>query len=151
VKKYVVDLSKEEAEQLRALTHKGACGARKLRRAQILLAAEEGLTDERIAQVLGTGVRTVERVRKRFVEEGPRRPSPRGPGRAKRPSWTAVRRPTWWLWPAPILPRKPPASAGACGYWPRGWWSSRWSMRSPKRPSGGRSKRGPKKGTSNRG
>jgi hypothetical protein len=28
VKKYVVDLSKEEAEQLRALTHKGACGAR---------------------------------------------------------------------------------------------------------------------------
>jgi hypothetical protein len=27
VKKYVVDLSKEEAEQLRALTHEGACGA----------------------------------------------------------------------------------------------------------------------------
>ena len=70
MKKYVVDLSKEEAEQLRALTHKGACGARKLRRAQILLAADEGLTDERIAQVLGTGLRTVERVRKRFVEEG---------------------------------------------------------------------------------
>lgn len=70
MKKYIVKLTDEEKEQLHALTHKGACGVRKLRRAQILLSANQGLTDERIAQVLDAGVRTVERVRRRFVEEG---------------------------------------------------------------------------------
>ncbi len=71
MKKYIVKLSAEEKEQLRTLTRKGTCGVRKLRRAQILLSANEGLTDERIAQALHTGVRTVERVRRRFVKEGP--------------------------------------------------------------------------------
>jgi transposase len=70
MKRYVVDLSKEESEQLERLTSKGTIGVRKLRRAQILLSANEGLTDKRIAQVIGASVSTVERVRKRFVEEG---------------------------------------------------------------------------------
>ena len=52
------------------LTHKGTCGVRKLRRAQMLVLANEGLTDEEIAQALDGSVSTVERVRKRFVEEG---------------------------------------------------------------------------------
>ncbi len=71
MKKYVVDLSKEEKGRLEELTTKGTIGARKLRRAQILLSANEGCTDKEIAAVLGTAVTTVERVRKRFVEEGP--------------------------------------------------------------------------------
>ncbi len=71
MKKYVVDLSKEEKGRLEELTTKGTIGARKLRRAQILLSANEGCTDKEIATVLGTAVTTVERVRKRFVEEGP--------------------------------------------------------------------------------
>ena len=70
MKRYVVDLSKEESEQLERLTSKGTIGVRKLRRAQILLSANEGLTDRQIAQVIGASVSTVERVRKRFVEEG---------------------------------------------------------------------------------
>lgn len=70
VKRYVVDLDEEEKEQLERLTSRGSTAVRKLRRAQILLSANEGLTDKQIARVLGASVSTIERVRKRFVEEG---------------------------------------------------------------------------------
>lgn len=70
MKKYVVDLSKDESHQLKQLTKKGATGARKLRRAQILLSANKGKADKEIAQILTTSVSTVQRVRRRFVEEG---------------------------------------------------------------------------------
>jgi transposase len=70
MKRYIVKLSEEEKKDLYALTHKGTCGVRKLRRAQMLLLADEGLTDEEIARALDGSVSTVERVRKRFVEEG---------------------------------------------------------------------------------
>jgi transposase len=70
LKKYVVDLGEEEKEQLRRLTSKGTTGARRLRRAHVLLLADEGRADEEIARALGASVSTVERVRKRFVEEG---------------------------------------------------------------------------------
>lgn len=70
VKRYVVELGKEEKEQLERLTSRGSTGARKLRRAQILLSSNEGCTDKQIAMVLGASVSTVERVRRRFVEEG---------------------------------------------------------------------------------
>src|SRR5215211_7932336 len=43
MKKYVVDLSKEERKQLEAITTKGESKARRLRRAHILLLADEGL------------------------------------------------------------------------------------------------------------
>ncbi len=69
-KKYVVNLSKEEKEQLEELTSKGHSAARKIRRAHILLLADEGLKDKEIAKALNAAVTTVERVRKRFVEEG---------------------------------------------------------------------------------
>jgi transposase len=65
-----VKLSEEEKKDLHALTHKGTCGVRKLRRAQMLVLADEGLTDEEIARALDGSVSTVERVRKRFVQEG---------------------------------------------------------------------------------
>lgn len=45
-------------------------GARKIPRARILLLADEGRIDKEIASFLGCAVTTVERVRKRFVEEG---------------------------------------------------------------------------------
>jgi transposase len=69
-KLYRVDLSEEERSRLLSLAQKGKVAARKLRRAQILLLANEGHTDEQIATVLHVGVSTVERIRKRFVEEG---------------------------------------------------------------------------------
>ncbi len=69
MKKYIVDLDEHERNELEQLTTKGRSGARKIRRAWILLLAEEGRTDMEIASFLGSAVTTVERVRKRFVEE----------------------------------------------------------------------------------
>ena len=70
MKKYIVDLDEHERYQLEELTTKGKSGARKIRRARILLLADESREDKEIAYFLGSAVTTVERVRKRFVEEG---------------------------------------------------------------------------------
>jgi transposase len=70
VKNYIVDLHMRERNELEQLTTKGRSGARKIRRARILLLADEGRIDREIASFLGSAVTTVERVRKRFVEEG---------------------------------------------------------------------------------
>jgi len=69
-KKYVVELTDEERNQLLALLKKGKVAARKPCRAQTLLQAEKGASDLLIATTLHPGVATVERTRKRFVEEG---------------------------------------------------------------------------------
>ncbi len=70
-KKYIVRLTEEEREDLTALTKKGKTGARKLKRANILLLADEGRYDAETAEILRTGASTVQRARKRFVEGGP--------------------------------------------------------------------------------
>jgi transposase len=69
-KKYIVTLTSEEREVLLALTKRGKVAARTLTRAHILLQADAGATDEAIAHALHAGMATVERVRKRFVEQG---------------------------------------------------------------------------------
>ena len=65
---YIVDLTEEERTSLLDLIKSGEHSARKLNRARILLLANEGETDEKIAQVLYTSVPTVQRTRQRFVE-----------------------------------------------------------------------------------
>jgi transposase len=69
-KKYHVNLSENERKQLQALLSKGELSVRKVKRAQILLAADRGKVDEEIAQTLQVHVNTVERIRKRLVEGG---------------------------------------------------------------------------------
>lgn len=69
-KKYLVDLSADEREELRQLVRRGKHSSRKVTRARILLLAADGSTDEQIVSALKTGFATVERTRKRFVEEG---------------------------------------------------------------------------------
>ena len=69
-KKWVVDLSEDERGQLLALLRKGKGAAQRVRRAHILLHADEGRTDEAIAEALHTNRSTVERTRRRFVEAG---------------------------------------------------------------------------------
>lgn len=69
MKRYKVDLTEEERTKLEALTTKGSAKARRIKRALILLAADDGDTDEAIAANLRVGTATVERVRKRFVLE----------------------------------------------------------------------------------
>jgi transposase len=74
-KRYKVTLSPTERAELTALVNKGSGQARRLRRARILLMADEaqeggGWKDTDIATALGAQVRTVERTRQKCVEEG---------------------------------------------------------------------------------
>jgi len=69
-KKYLVDLSADERDTLLQLVRRGKHSSRKVTRARILLLASDGSTDEQIVTALKTGFATVERTRKRFVEEG---------------------------------------------------------------------------------
>ena len=69
-KKYVVKLESAERSQLLDLMSKGTIGARKMKRAEILLKADEGWKDADIIKALNTNRSTVERTRKRFVEGG---------------------------------------------------------------------------------
>jgi transposase len=66
--RYRVDLSEAEHVQLAALLNGGKHAARKIKRAQILLAADGGVSDEMIANSVSVGVSTVYRTKRRFVE-----------------------------------------------------------------------------------
>lgn len=68
-KKYIVDLSDDERAQLLQLLRRGTHSSRKVTRARILLLASDGRTDEQIVAALRVGINTVERIRRRFVEE----------------------------------------------------------------------------------
>src|SRR5919199_1535371 len=74
-KKHRVTLTPAEREELERLLARGKADVRKIKHAQILLKADEaeggpGWPDERIAEAFDAGITTVERVRRRFVEEG---------------------------------------------------------------------------------
>lgn len=69
-KMYVVELSAEERSQLLDLVKRGRLAARKLTRAHVLLMADDGAVDTEIAAALHVHVTTIERIRKRLVEEG---------------------------------------------------------------------------------
>ena len=66
----MVELTPDEHEGVEALTRKGTVSARRMKRALVLLAADEGNKDSQIAEKARVTVNTVERIRKRFVEEG---------------------------------------------------------------------------------
>src|SRR3954463_10450206 len=68
--RYRVELSEVERGALRAMLSGGTHAARKLKRAQILLAADARVADETVAISLDVGVSTVSRVKRRFVEGG---------------------------------------------------------------------------------
>lgn len=74
-KRYVVTLTADERGQLEALTRAGRRSARTVTRARVLLLADQGdggpgWEDRRVAEALGCGHRTVERIRERFVTDG---------------------------------------------------------------------------------
>lgn len=69
-KRYIVTLTEEERERLRRMFSSGKEGVRKLARARILLKAEEGWTDKGIHEALDVSLSTIERTRRRLVEEG---------------------------------------------------------------------------------
>lgn len=60
--KYIVQLTQEERESLLSCTSKGEVGARTMKRAQILLKADEGWKDADIMSALNTSRPRVERI-----------------------------------------------------------------------------------------
>lgn len=76
MRKYKVTLTQEEREELEAISSKGKHAAKTVLNALILLACDEGKCqkqrsiNETISQVLNVSMKTIDRVKKRFVEEG---------------------------------------------------------------------------------
>lgn len=89
--RYRVMLSEGEVAELSAIIGKGAHSTQTFRNAYILLNCDEGpygqkVSGEQLAKMLRVNTRTIERVKKRFVEEGweatlERKPSSRTYGR----------------------------------------------------------------------
>ena len=85
--RYTIKLSKEEVKELMAIINKGSHTSHTFRTAYILLNCDEGdfsekVTNEQISKILKVGMRTIDRAKKRFMEEGfeavlERRPSSR--------------------------------------------------------------------------
>ena len=66
---------KDEVEELMAIINKGSHSSHTFRTAYVLLNCDEGefaekVTNEQISKVLKIGMRTIDRIKKRFVEEG---------------------------------------------------------------------------------
>lgn len=76
MKKYVVTLTKEEREVLNKLVSRGKHNSQKILNALILLGCDEGefqknrSTNEEMARILNISMKKIDRVKKRFVEEG---------------------------------------------------------------------------------
>ncbi len=75
MKKYIVELTREERRDLRDLVKGGKSAAFRIKRANILLKVDEGKhglgwKDEQVAEAFDCGTATVERLRKRWVELG---------------------------------------------------------------------------------
>ena len=72
---YHVKLTKSEVEELHTIINKGSHSSQTFRTAYILLNCDEGefsekVTNEQISKVLKIGMRTIDRVKKRFIEIG---------------------------------------------------------------------------------
>ena len=76
MKKYIVTLTGDERAQLEELISKGKHRSQKVLNALILLGCDEGefqtkrSINEELARVLNVSMRKIDRVKKRFVEEG---------------------------------------------------------------------------------
>lgn len=76
MKKYKVTLQKEERIRLEAIAQKGSHKSQKVLNALVLLDCDEGefqehpIRNEEIASVLRISMRKIDRVKKRFIEEG---------------------------------------------------------------------------------
>jgi transposase len=75
--RYTIKLSKSEVEDLTAIINKGRHTSQAFRSAYILLNCDKGdyaqnpsATNEEIAKYLMIGVRTIDRIKKKFIEEG---------------------------------------------------------------------------------
>ena len=76
MKKYIVTLTEDERKNLSALTSKGQHRSQKILNALILLGCDEGKFQKKrsinkeIAKVLNISMKKIDRVKKRFIEDG---------------------------------------------------------------------------------
>jgi transposase len=75
MKRYVVELTTEEQDELAQLVSKGKAAARKITHARVLLQANESengpaWTDKQISEAFGVHTNTIHDIRRRFVEDG---------------------------------------------------------------------------------
>jgi len=73
--RYTINLTKSEVEELRSIINKGSHTSQTFRAAYILLNCDQGkysekVTNEQLSKVLKIGMRTIDRVKKKFIEEG---------------------------------------------------------------------------------
>lgn len=73
--RYTIKLLKSEVDELMSVINKGFHSSQTFRTAYVLLNCDEGeysqkITNEQISQVLKIGMRTIDRIKKRFIEEG---------------------------------------------------------------------------------
>ncbi len=73
--RYTIKLTKSEVEELHAIISKGCHTSQTFRTAYILLNCDQGeysdkISNEQISKVLQVGMRTIDRVKKKFIEEG---------------------------------------------------------------------------------
>jgi len=73
--RYTIKLTKTEVEELHTIINKGSHTSQTFRTAYILLNCDEGkysdkVSNEQISKVLKIGMRTIDRVKKKFMEEG---------------------------------------------------------------------------------
>jgi transposase len=66
--RYRVELSQAERDELATMLSGGKHAARRLKRAQVLLAADAGSSDDEIARAVAVGGSTVYRTKRRFIE-----------------------------------------------------------------------------------
>jgi hypothetical protein len=117
--RYRVDLDEAEHTQLAALLNGGTHAVRKIKRAQILLAADAGASDAVIASNISVGISTVYRTRRRFVEGNLEAALSEELARERLASCPASRRRCWW--PPRVPPHQPGASAGRWNCWLARW------------------------------
>jgi transposase len=73
--RYTVNLTKAEVGELNDIINKGSHTSQTYRAAYILLNCDEGehsekVSNEQVSKVLKVGMRTIDRVKKKFIEEG---------------------------------------------------------------------------------
>ena len=142
--RYMVELTDGERAQLQELADSGNAWVRRVKRAQILLAAQQGYPDAVIAQTVAVGTSTVYRTKRCFVEcglEGALSEDPRPGARRK-----LTGREETLLVAMAFRARPRGGRAGRWNCWPMRWSSvpgmkdsresRRWPPDSSKSPSG---------------
>ncbi len=73
--KYRITLTKSDHEELMGIIHKGHHSSQTFRAAYVLLNCDEGkysekVMNEQISKILKVGMRTIDRIKKKFIEDG---------------------------------------------------------------------------------